>query len=284
MSIHTRTIALTLALSFAFALPAFAADKEQRQMMADLRILQEQSQQLQNLIASLTEALKVVNQRLDDQAAADKRAFADEKLAIDSVSSDLRVLREKVDDTGVRVGSLGQELGALRESVTALSTMRTTMMDPDTVPGDPDAAAAGAAGGVPAVTGAAAVGASPQKLLDGAMADYYGGQYDLAVVGLESYLKTFPQSPQADFAQYHIGMSYLNGAKYDQAAEAFDAVTKNYTRSSLLPDAYVKMGTAYKNLKQTAKAREAFEYVIKNYPDSTASSIARQQLEALGRP
>jgi tol-pal system protein YbgF len=281
MSIHFRTIALTLALSSAFALPAFAADKEQRQMMADLRILQEQSQQLQNLIASLNEALKVVNQRLDDQAAADKRAFADEKLAIDSVSSDLRVLREKVDDTGVRVGSLGQELSALRESVTALSTMRTTMADPDALPGDPDAAAAAP---VPPVAGAAAVGASPQKLLDGAMADYYGGQYDLAVVGLESYLKTFPQSPQADFAQYHIGMSYLNGGKYDQAAEAFDAVTKNYARSSLLPDAYVKMGTAYKNLKQTAKAREAFEYVIKNYPDSTASTIARQQLDTLGRP
>ncbi|MDR1989629.1 MAG: tetratricopeptide repeat protein [Acidobacteriaceae bacterium] len=279
---NIRTLALSLAVLSATALPALAADKEQRQMMADLRILQEQSQQMQNLLASLGEALKAVNQRLDDQADADKRALADEKLAIDNLANDLRVLREKVDDTGVRVGSVGQELDALRQSVTALTTMRVTPVEPDA----PDSAPAVATTAPVSPVGgsAAAVGASPQKLLDGAMADYYGGQYDLAVLGLESYIKTFPQSTQADFAQYHIGMSLFNDAKYDRAVDAFGSVITTYPRSSLLPDSYVKMGVAYKNLKQNAKAKEAFDYVIKNYPDSTAATIGRQQLEGLGRP
>ena len=40
-------------LTVALAAPVSAADKETRQMMADIRILQEQSQQLQNLITCL---------------------------------------------------------------------------------------------------------------------------------------------------------------------------------------------------------------------------------------
>src|SRR3954469_12719179 len=115
---------LGLALAALTATPAAAADKETRQMMADIRILQEQSQQLQNLIAAVTEAIKSVNARIDEQTNANRKSFADQKIVIDTVSSDLRVLREKVDDNNVRVGSLGQELDALRQSVTALSTMR----------------------------------------------------------------------------------------------------------------------------------------------------------------
>lgn len=261
--------------------PALAADKEQRQMMADLRILQEQSQQLQNLINALSESLKAinqaVNQRLDDQTNMSRKAFADQKLVIDSVSSDLRVLREKVDDNSVRVGSIGQELDALRQTVAALNA-RPSGFEPD------GSAAAGAAPGVPAsppLAGAAGVGASPQKLLDGAMADYYAGQYDLAILGLDSYIKTFPQSPQADYAQFHVGGSHTQQGKYEQAIEAYDVLIKNYPKSSFIPDAYVKVGIAHKTLKQPDKAREAFEFVIKNYPDSVAATIAQQNLLSL---
>ena len=78
--------------------PARAADKEQRQLMADVRILQEQAQQLQNLIGALntalTEALKALNTRLDDQSGVNRKALADQKLVIDNLSNDVRVIRE----------------------------------------------------------------------------------------------------------------------------------------------------------------------------------------------
>lgn len=277
----TRTFGALLSLGLMLAAPgvAGAADKEQRQMMADLRILQEQSQQLQNLIATLNESVKAVNQRLDEQANTDRKAFADQKLVFDSVSDDLRILREKVDDNNVRVGSLGQELDALRQSVASLYVPRPAAPLEADGSASPDAGGAtGDAAAAPAPTGAAAVGASPQKLLDGAMADYYAGQYDLAILGLDSYIKTFPQSPQADYAQFHIGSSYYQQAKYDKAVEAYDAMIKTYPRSSFVPDAYVRLGVAYKNLKQADKARDAFDYVIKNYPDTVAATMAQQNL------
>jgi tol-pal system protein YbgF len=263
---------LGAALTAASGTPAFAADKETRQMMADIRILQEQSQQLQNLLAAVTDALKAVNGRIDEQTSASRKSFADQKLVIDTLANDLRVVREKVDDNNVRVGSLTQELDALRQSVTALGTYRPPAPE-STDPNAPPAAAP--------PTGAAAVGASPQKLLDGAMADYYGGQYDLAILGLESYVRTFPQSPQAAFAQANVGDSYFQLGKYDEAIAAYDLVIRNYPRSSEVPDAYVRKGTSLKAIRQPDQAREAFEYVIKNFPDSVAATLAQQRLQEL---
>ena len=269
---------LGAALTLVMAAPLSAADKETRQMMADIRILQEQSQQLQNLIAAMTEAVKAVNTRIDEQTAANRRLFADQKLVIDTLANDLRVVREKVDDNNVRVGSVAQELDALRESVTAIGSMR-----PAALPnGDPSATGTDAtASQLPAPTGAAAVGASPQKLLDSALADYYAGQYDLAILGFESYVRTFPQSPQASFAQIHIGNSQMQLGKYEPAIAAFDAVIRIYPKSNDVPDAYVRKGTALKTLRQTPQAREAFEFVIKNFPDSVAATVAQQRLQEL---
>jgi len=282
MATTTQTGLLALAAAVLFAAPAAAADRETRQMMADIRILQEQSQQLQNLIATLNatlgEAIKSVNARIDDQTSVNRKSLADQKLVIDTIANELRVLREKVDDNSVRVGTLGQELDALRQSVAALNTPRP-FPDGDSFAPTAPADAGAPAGGAPAAGGATAVGASPQKLWDGAMADYYAGQYDLAVLGLEAYIKSFPQSPQAANAALHVGMSYSQQGKYDKAVEAYDNVIRTYPRANVIPDAYARKGQALMSLKQYDKAREALEFVIKNYSDNVAATVAQQRLK-----
>src|SRR3954452_5392154 len=117
MRITVPAAIVSLAFVGAAAAPATAADRETRQMMADIRILQEQSQQLQNLLVALNESIKAVNVRIDEQTSSTRKSFADQKLVIDTLTGDLRVVREKVDDSNVRVGSLSQELDALRQSV-----------------------------------------------------------------------------------------------------------------------------------------------------------------------
>jgi TolA-binding protein len=279
-------IPLALVATFARSAPAAAADKETRQMMADIRILQEQSQQLQNqiqaLIATLNESIKAVNTRLEEQTNANRKSMADQKLVIDTMANDLRVLREKVDDNNVRVGSLGQEIDALRQSVSSMNTPRPFGFE--TTSGD--AAAGGAAPpdttAPPPATGAAGVGASPKKLLDGALADYFAGQFDLAAMGFESYVRTFPQSPEAPEAQLRAGNSYLQTKKDDKAVEAYDVVIRTYPKSSSVAEAYTKKGQALMNLKQYDRAREALEYVVKNFPaDNAAVAVAQQRLTDL---
>src|ERR1700730_14735345 len=165
---------LGLALAVAMATPADAANKEQQQMMADIRMLQEQSQQLQNLIASLTgsltgsltDAFKAVNGRMDDQLSANRKTVADQKLVIDNLSNDVRVIREKLDDNNVRIGSLTQEVDALRQSLQQAGARPSQPASADSA-GNAASTAGGATGAGPLLP----IGMSPQKLYDSAYSD-----------------------------------------------------------------------------------------------------------------
>ena len=262
------------------ASPAHAANKEHQQLMADLRMLQEQSQLLQNLIGSVTDTLKAVNTRLDQQAETTRKAFADQKLVIDNLTNDVRIIREKLDDNNVRVGSLTQEVESLRQSMQQMGSRPSGTSD-----AEPPAAGA-SSGGAPQAGGPpnAGVSVSPQKLFDSAQGDYYSGQYDLAILGFGDYIKSFPKSDMADDAQVNICMAYLQDGKNDKAVEACDLAIRTYPNGDKIPDAYYRKGLALKNLRDLNGAREAWEHVVKTHPDTDAGRLAKQGLEQVKRP
>src|SRR5919112_1916525 len=242
----------------AVAMPARAANKEHQQLMADLRMLKEQTQMLQNLIGSVTDAIKAVNTRLDQQAETNRKAFADQKLVIDNLTNDVRIIREKLDDNNVRIGSLTQELDSLRRSMQQMSVRPSVTPDADGT----------APPGTPPPSGAppASVSVSPQKLLDTAQGDYYAGQYDLAILGWEDYIKSFPKSDKADDAQVGICAAYIQEGKFDKAVEGCDVAIRTYPTGDKIAEAYYRKGLALSNLKDAAGARAAWEEVVKRYP------------------
>src|SRR5262245_62330004 len=128
---------VAVALVVTAAAPASAANKEHQQLMADIRMLQEQSQILQNLLASLTEVVKTLSVHLDDRfdrtGTSLTKGFADQKLILDTLANDARVIRERLDDNNVRIGSLTQEVEALRG---ALSRPAPTVTDADPTGGE----------------------------------------------------------------------------------------------------------------------------------------------------
>ena len=97
--------------------PASAADKAHQQLMAEIRMLQEQQQQLQQMVGGLADTLKTVTAKIDEQTGANRKAFADQKLLIDGMAEGVRILREKADDTNVRLSSVTQELEAVRQAM-----------------------------------------------------------------------------------------------------------------------------------------------------------------------
>jgi len=280
------------ALSFVLLLtatPASAANREHQQMMADLRMLQEQSQQLQLMLTSLADALRALNTKLDDQATANRKAFADEKLLIDNVTSDLRVVREKLDDTGVRVNGLSQEMQSLRDALNRLPSqlapvMTPTMdgMDPSAGGGTPTDTAGGPPPPIAAPTGPAG-GLSPQRMFETARADYAAGQWSLAIAGFEQYIRTFGNTEQADDAQFYIGESYQLDSKFKEAVESYDKVIANFPTGDRVPHALYKRGVALSLLGDNERARESFQQVIRNYPNSEVAVLARQVLDGLNR-
>jgi TolA-binding protein len=267
-------------LAVLVATPASAANKEHQQMMADIRMLQEQAQLLQNMLGTLNESIRAVNTRLEEQSGAMRKAFADQKLQIDNLTSDLRVVREKVDDNNVRIGSLREELEAVRQTVQQVAS-RPTATPPQ------EGAGAGTAepGAAPPAAPPLAPGTSPTQLWDMAWGDYTLGQYDLAIQGFESYLRYFPKSDRAADAQVKIGQSYYMAGNKAKALEAFDKAIRDYPGNRALAEAYVRKGVVLVDLRQPDRARDAFEYVIRTYPPDSAEAIqAKQQLDRMKRP
>jgi TolA-binding protein len=287
-----RPVVLSSALSALLVAPVAAADKETLQMMADIRMLQEQSQQIQILLGSLGEALKAVNARIDAQAETARKSFADQKLNVDTLGNDLRIVREKIDDNNVRIGSLTQELEAMRQSVLQLSVPPSApslaAADPTALAGTPPETGAAsvppATAAPPPGAAAAAISASPQQMWDLAFVDYTAGQYDLAVWGYESFIRSFPKDERADNAQVYIATAYLQLGNNQKALEAADGAIRNYPGGDALPEAYYRKGIALQNLRQLDGARQAYEYIIKAFPDHHAAILARQALDKLKQP
>lgn len=274
-----RAVAI-LVLAAGTLLPAAAraeADKEHKLLMAEIRMLQEEQQQLRQALAGLNDTLKAMNARLDQDASRNQKAFADQKLVIESVAETSRVLREKADETNVRLSSMTQELQSLRQTVAAMPAPSAIAPGP---PGDPAAADPGAATATPPAGGGSAPppNVSPTQLWDRVYALYTAGQFDLAIEGFQSYIRGFPTSPLADDAQLYIGHSYYSAGKYADAASALQRVIGGYPQSDSVPPAYYKLGLTYEAMKQFEQARRAFETVIKNHNGTAEAQLARQAL------
>jgi tol-pal system protein YbgF len=273
-----RVFVLSLSVVCIWPATAAAVDREHQQIEADIRMLQEQAQQLQQMLSGLGDALKQLNTRIDDQTALQRKAFADGKVQMDNLSGDIRVVREKVDETNVRLSSLGQEMEALRTSLPQpgaaaplISTTSDTGLPGSTAP----------AGTLPTPV----PGQTPQQLLGEANNDYSMGQYALAIKGFEAYLSYYPKSDQADDAMYQIGQSYYNDNKFSEAAAAYGRVISDYPGTNRVPDAYYKRGLSLEHIPgQTDAAKQAYQAVMEKFADSQAAILARQRLVALNGP
>ena len=288
--------ALTGALLVGLAQPARAANREHQQLMADIRMLQEQSQQLQLVLLSLTDTLKSLNAKLDDQASTTRKQFADQKLLIDNLGSDLRVVRERLDENNTRVNTIGQELTSLRDAVNTLPSQLAPQVPPVTmIPGpngtmipapQPSGTGVPVTTGTPATPGTAtgpAGGLSPQRMFDTAQADYAAGQWALAISGFEQFIRTFPTHDRSDDAQFYIGESYQLDGKFKEAVGSYEKVIADYPSGDRVPQALYKRGVALSLLGENERARESFQQVIRNYPQSEVAVLAKQVLDGLNR-
>ena len=257
---------------------ALGADREHQQLAADIRMLQEQTSRLELMMASVDATLQQLAAKMDEQGNASRRLFTDQQLAVDDVADGVRILRERFDETNVRISSLSQEIEALRTSIPpATPAYARLATDPETGlalenPAPPPAA--------PAPLGP---GVSPQRMYDTAWADYTNGQWALAVQGFEAYIKTFPRSELADDAQFYIGQTYYADGAFKESVAAFEQVLLAYPDGNVVPDASYKRALALDRLGETERAQQAFELVVQNYPESTMATLAQQALDRLNR-
>jgi tol-pal system protein YbgF len=298
MTRHVLVVTLVAAALPGMAAPAAAQSRREMQMMADVRMLQEQTQQLQQqltaALAQINETLKQLSTRADDQTGATRKGFADQKLTVDGLGSDLRIVKERVDETNVRITSLSQEVEALRVAIPAPPPTfdPAAGSDPGAAPPPaPTGAAPASLSGAAPPAGAPASqpqpqmtpGISPQRLYDTAWTDYTAGQWTLCIEGFNTYLRSFPRSEAADDAQFYIGECHFADGKYTEAMDAYNRVVTGYPRADKVPDAYYKRGMTFERLGQLDRARESWETLLKMFPDAEVARLGKQNLDRLSR-
>lgn len=277
--------AVAVALVVLVATPAVAQNRREMQMMADIRMLQEQTQQLQQqLQASLDQlvtTLTAINSRVDDQASTMRKSFADQKLAVDQFGTDLRIVRERIDENTVRITGLSQEVEALRLAIPQFPTPAPAMpVDPDAPPPEPGTIAPAVQAAPPMTL---APGMSPQRLYDTAMADFTAGQWALCIEGFNTYLRGFARTDYADDAQWYVGECYSHDGKRVEAIDAYNRVISNYPKGDRVPDAYYKRGITFSELGQTDRAVESLDTLMKTFPEHDMARLAKQQMDRLKR-
>jgi tol-pal system protein YbgF len=290
--------ALALAILSSTAAPAGAQNRAEIQMAAELRMLQEQTQQLALTLAQLGEAIKAINARIDASSESTRKGFADQDQRLKNMGEDLSVLREGSAGTSTRLGELKDEVEAMRSSLTSLPALLAQYAAPPAAvdPADPNAAG-DVSQGVPPAGGAASpaspfpppapvqstLGLSPTRMYQTAYADYQSGQYSVAISGFESFLRQFPQTELSDDAYVYMGESYFLERKFDQAIASYDQAIRNFPSADQIPLAYYKRGLAYSELGQVEQARASWEQLMKLYPNSTETILAKAGLDRVNR-
>jgi tol-pal system protein YbgF len=263
------------------------------QMAAELRILQEQTQQLALTLAQLAEAIKAINGRIEDSNKSTQKQFADQAERVKTIGTDLSVIREGTQGMNTRIGQLRDEVEALRGSLTSLPAMLSQLTPQPALPVDPTAPSTGV--GVPSPIGASptspvtppppssTLGLSPTRMFEQARSDYHAGQFTLAVDGFEQFLRQFPNAEYSDDAHFYIGESYFSERRFEQAIAAYNRVIQNFPKGDQVPMALYKRGVAQGELGQTDAARASFELVIKLQPNSPEAGLAKQNLDRMAR-
>src|SRR4051812_20777721 len=195
---------------------AAAQNKEHMQMEAELRMLQEQNQQLSLAVQQAMESFKAINTRMDAVMEAMRKGFADQGLATKNMAGDVGTIAERVRDNDTRLRAIGDEVKALQTTLTALGAslaqgVNTSLAAPSDPGGAPPAAGTTtpttATGPAPGLTLPDTLGQSPGRMLQKAKGDYDRGDYTLAITGFERLIRQYADTEAAIEAQYWIGES-----------------------------------------------------------------------------
>ena len=247
---HRPTIiagVLLLSLGGALQQPVLAQSRESRehtQILADLRMLQEQQQKLQVAVNQLTEALKATNATLAAQSGDMTKGLAGVRAEIASINNVLPQLRSLLDQTRRRRRPRrSRDRRAPRGAAHLAEVQRADHRD----------AAAGRSARRCRIPRRARVARrrrrpppvaqsqmpdSPITYFNAGMGYYASGDWRSAIDALEQFLKLAPTASDAPRAQLQIGRSHSELGDHKAALAAFRVVIDKYKDSDQVPEAY----------------------------------------------
>jgi outer membrane protein assembly factor BamD len=131
--------------------------------------------------------------------------------------------------------------------------------------------------------GVTKIPATPEAVLKRAD-DYFNRGKSLAAADLyQKFLESYVGNERADYAQYKLAESHLQGHNYDLAAVEYQVVITNYGYSEWVDDAIFQTGVCYwkeaaraeRDQQKALDALSRFNQFLTTYPDNPRVPAAR---------
>jgi TolA-binding protein len=235
-------------------------------------------QELQRDVAQLSEEVRTLKAALEQRVSAATSQMETMAKSMTQLNDSVAGIRKNLDQLaqdqdrklvplvaaqGSRVDQVGQSLSTMQQAfgdlTSAINRLQTQVVDLGNV--------------VKVISTPAPKPPSAEELLKSADADRLGGKYELAAQGYTEFLRSYADSPQADLAQFQLGMSHYQLKDMESAASDFDAVAKNHPKSAKLPDALFYKAKSLEALQKTSEASAACQELRRRFP---RNDFARQ--------
>jgi tol-pal system protein YbgF len=107
------------------------------------------------------------------------------------------------------------------------------------------------------------------------------GNYDQSIASFKDFLARFPNSGNADNAQYWLGEAYYVTRQFEPAITEYTGLIRSYPQSQKLTHALLKIGYSYHELGNIQQAQASLEDLRKRYPGTTAARLAEERLQRI---
>ncbi|UCF77957.1 MAG: tol-pal system protein YbgF [Candidatus Eiseniibacteriota bacterium] len=221
-----------------------------------------QIEQLRQNQDEILRLLREFDERLErtDTLVRELRADAGSQFA--ELREGIQVIEGKADDSEYRFSKLSEKVDEVKYSSAARA----------------DTLQAGTGSDSTAMTFDDA-----RKAYRDAYMDVNAGNYDLAMMGFEEFLRNFPDSELSDNAQYWIGECFYATGRYEEAHGAFTKVLEDYPEGDKVPSALLKAAYCSLALGREEEGVGFLNELISRFPLSEEASLAQERLEGLYR-
>jgi len=245
-------VAVTLLL-LAYCIPGCATRGEIKRFQAQIDSLSVTNTMQSRQIARL-------DSLLNENTAILRAIRAEQNTNMIGLQEEMRIVESIMRDSGFKVSSLTERIESLKDDIS-----RTPVAsESDSVESDS--------------LEPVEIEARGDEVYNTALLDMKKGDYDLAIMGFNSYLESFPDGPRADDSKYNIAEAMMAKGEYAEAALSFVTVTKKWPGSGLVPAALFHAGRCYELMDQIELAKRYYDQIIADYSSSAEAELAKQKI------
>jgi tol-pal system protein YbgF len=250
--------------------------------------LEKRTQEAEKKQSEIMYMLQGYNQNQDAKEFSLRNQTAEVNVSLNKLREDLRALSGKVEelDYGLQKKTAGlDEAEARRE--TLLQRIQENNLDSqgrlqrveaylqlENAKGQPPAPRPSAPGSPPP-----AKTLSVGDLYESSRQAFDRGDLEGARQGFQQLLSSYPNSSNADNAQFWIGESYYREKWFEKAILEYQKVIEKYPQGNKVPAALLKQGMSFLGLDDKTNARLVLRELVKNHPQSNEAKIAGQKLK-----